>query len=51
VLLGEIGNKKEIGNHEGKRAVGRPKRRCEDSIKMDLRERKWEDVVMNLIVI
>jgi hypothetical protein len=27
-----------VGRSEGKRAVGRPRRRCEDNIKMDLRE-------------
>jgi hypothetical protein len=27
-----------VGKHEGKRPLGRPKRRWEDSIKMDLRE-------------
>ena len=27
-----------VGKSEGKRLLGRPKRRCEDNIKMDLRE-------------
>jgi hypothetical protein len=27
-----------VGKPEGKRPVGRPRRRCEDNIKMDLRE-------------
>jgi hypothetical protein len=27
-----------VGRPEGKRPLGRPKRRCEDNIKMDLRE-------------
>jgi len=30
-----------------KRPCGRPRRRCEDNIKMDLREREWK--VMNWI--
>jgi len=29
---------------EGKRPLGRPRRRWEDNIKMDLREIGWEDV-------
>jgi hypothetical protein len=28
-----------VGRHEGKRPLGRPRRRWEDNIKMDLRER------------
>jgi hypothetical protein len=27
-----------MGKPEGKRALGRPRRRCEDNIKMDLRK-------------
>ena len=27
-----------VGKPEGKRPLGRPRRRCEDNIKMDLRE-------------
>ena len=27
-----------VGNPEGKRALGRPRRRCEDNIKMDIQE-------------
>jgi hypothetical protein len=27
-----------VGKPEGKRPLGRPRRRCEDGIKMDLRE-------------
>jgi len=27
-----------VGKSEGKRPLGRPRRRCEDSIKMDLKE-------------
>jgi hypothetical protein len=27
-----------VGNPEGKRLLGRPRRRCEDNVKMDLRE-------------
>jgi len=29
---------------DGKRPVGRPRRRCEDNITMDLREIGWEGV-------
>jgi hypothetical protein len=31
-----------VGNPEGKRALGRPRRRWEDNIRMDLREIGWE---------
>jgi hypothetical protein len=27
-----------VGKSEGKRPLGRPKRRCEDNVKMNLRE-------------
>jgi hypothetical protein len=30
-----------VGKPEGKRALGRPRRRCEDGIRMDLREVFW----------
>jgi hypothetical protein len=30
-----------VGNPEGKRPVGRPRRRWEDNIRMDLREIGW----------
>jgi hypothetical protein len=30
-----------VGNAEGKRPLGRPRRRWEDNIKMDLREIGW----------
>jgi hypothetical protein len=30
------------GKPEGKRSLGRPKRRWEDNIRMDLRERGWD---------
>jgi hypothetical protein len=33
-----------VGNPEGKRLLGRPRRRWEDGIKMDLRETGWGDV-------
>jgi len=33
-----------IGKPEEKRLFGRPRRRCEDNIRMDLRELGWEDV-------
>jgi hypothetical protein len=31
-----------VGNPEGKRPLGRPKRRWVDNIKMDLREIRWD---------
>jgi hypothetical protein len=31
-----------VANPERKRPLGRPRRRCVDNIKMDLREREWE---------
>jgi hypothetical protein len=31
-----------VGKPEGKRPLGRPRRRWEDNIKKDLREIKWE---------
>jgi hypothetical protein len=33
-----------VGKPEGKRLLGRPKRRWVDNIKMDLREIEWSDV-------
>jgi hypothetical protein len=30
-----------VGNREGKRPLGRPRRRSVDNIKMDLREIRW----------
>jgi hypothetical protein len=30
-----------VGKPEGKRPLGRPRRRWEDSIRMDLREVRW----------
>jgi hypothetical protein len=33
-----------VGKHEGKRPLGRPRRRWEDNIKMDLGETEWEVV-------
>jgi hypothetical protein len=33
-----------VGNREGKRPLGRPRRRWEDNIKMDLRELGWDGV-------
>jgi transposase len=34
-----------VGNPEGKRPIGRPRRRWEDNIKMDLREIGWGGMV------
>jgi hypothetical protein len=31
-----------VGKPEGKRPLGRPRRRCVDSIKMDLKEIEWD---------
>jgi hypothetical protein len=33
-----------VGNPEGKRPLGRPRRRCVDNIGMDLGEVRWGDV-------
>jgi hypothetical protein len=33
-----------VGNPEGKRPLGRPKRRGVDNIKMDLRETGWDGI-------
>jgi hypothetical protein len=33
-----------VGNHEGKEPFGRPRRRLEHNIKMNLREVVWEGV-------
>jgi hypothetical protein len=32
-----------VGRPEGRRPLGRPRRRWEDNIKMDIRARRWED--------
>jgi hypothetical protein len=36
--------KVRVGKPEGKRSFGRPRRRWENSIRMDLREIGWEDI-------
>jgi hypothetical protein len=33
-----------VGKREGKRPLGKPRRRWEDNIKMDLREVGWEGI-------
>jgi hypothetical protein len=33
-----------VGKIEGKRPLGTPRRRCADSIKIDLRETGWDGV-------
>jgi hypothetical protein len=33
-----------VGKPEGKRPLGRPRRRWVDNIKMDLREVEWDDM-------
>jgi hypothetical protein len=33
-----------MGKPEGKRPLGRPRRRCVDSIKIDLTETGWDDM-------
>jgi hypothetical protein len=30
-----------VGKPEGKRPLGRPRRRCEDNIRMDLKQIEW----------
>jgi hypothetical protein len=30
-----------VGNPDGKRPIGKPRRRCEDNIKIDIREIGW----------
>jgi hypothetical protein len=55
-----------VGKPEGKKPLGRPRRRWEDGVRMDLRETglagvdwirliqdrdRWQAVVMNLLVI
>jgi len=44
--MGEMRNVYNIlvGKPEGKRQLGRPRRRCEDNIRMNLREKAWEGV-------
>jgi hypothetical protein len=44
--MGEKQNayRKLAGKPEGKRLLGRPRRRCVDNIKMDLREIGWYGV-------
>jgi len=46
-LLGGMRNAYKIlvGKSEQKRPLGRPRRRWEHNITMDLRESEWEDVV------
>jgi hypothetical protein len=36
-----------VGKPEGKRPLGRPRRRWVDNIKMDLRETEWDGVLCN----
>jgi hypothetical protein len=36
--------KVSVGRPEGRRPLGRPRRRCEDVIRMDLGKIGWEDV-------
>jgi hypothetical protein len=40
--MGEKRNRILVGNPEGKRPLGRPRRRWVDNIKMDLREIGWD---------
>jgi hypothetical protein len=39
--------KRLVGKPEGKRPLGRPRRRCVDNIKMDLREIGWDGADWN----
>jgi hypothetical protein len=34
-----------VGKAEGRRPLGRPRRRCENNIKMDFQEMCWIDLV------
>ena len=48
--VGSTGEKKSVyifvvGKRDGKRPLGRPKNRCEVTIKMNLEERSWEGLV------
>jgi hypothetical protein len=36
-----------VGKAEGKRLLGRSSRRCEDNIKMDVKEIVWENFGVN----
>jgi hypothetical protein len=52
-LLARMGEKRKVyrflvGKPEGKRPLGRPRRRWEDGIRMDLRETGWGSVVVSL---
>jgi hypothetical protein len=38
-----------VGKSKGKRPLGRPKRGCEDNIRMDFREIGWEGVEIGFI--
>jgi hypothetical protein len=33
-----------VGKPEGNRPLGRPRRRCEDNIRLDLQKIRWENV-------
>ena len=39
-----------FGRSEGKRPLGRPKSRWEDSIKIDLQRMRWEDMDWNVLL-
>jgi hypothetical protein len=47
--MGEVRNACNVlvGKPEGKRPLGRPRRRLEDNIKMDHKEIRWESVEWN----
>jgi hypothetical protein len=36
-----------VGKPEGKRPLGSPRRRLMDNIKIDLRERGWDGMILN----
>jgi hypothetical protein len=43
--MGEMRNAyKTVGKLEGKRPLGRPRRRCKHNFRMDIREIVWEGV-------
>jgi len=44
ILVHNLTYKILVGKPEGKRPLGRPRRRWEDNIRMDLKELGWEGV-------
>jgi hypothetical protein len=42
--MGENAHRIFVGRPEGKRPLGRPRRRWVDNIKMDIRELEWDGI-------